>query len=86
MYSTFSDMIQAVFGFYLSLPIQTFGLFVAVAFLIASFILSKELKWKEKLGLLHPTREKNGMINTAYFIKIVVCKATLDWFYGTLHS
>ena len=33
--------------------INSFGFFVAIAFLIAAFVLAKELKRKERIGLLH---------------------------------
>lgn len=36
----------------------TFGTLVALAFLSAAFVLSKELKRKEKLGLIHPKKRK----------------------------
>jgi len=38
--------------------VQTFGFFVAIAYLTASYILSKELHRKEKQGLMHPFIEK----------------------------
>ena len=37
--------------------LNTFGLFVAIAFLVAAVVLSAELKRKEKLGLLLPREE-----------------------------
>lgn len=42
--------------------IKTFGLFVAIAFIIASSVLVSELKRKEKNGLLHPEKQidRNG--------------------------
>lgn len=52
MYPTISDFILDVFGIYIPLPIQTFGFFVALAFLSGSWIISKELKRKEKEGIL----------------------------------
>src|SRR6478672_11136835 len=36
----------------------TFGFLVALAFLSAAFILSKELKRKEKIGLIHSRKRK----------------------------
>jgi phosphatidylglycerol---prolipoprotein diacylglyceryl transferase len=36
---------------------NTFGLFVALAFIVAAIVLSAELKRREKLGLLHPSGE-----------------------------
>ncbi len=37
--------------------LNTFGLFVAIAFIVAAVVLSSELKRKEKLGLLMPREE-----------------------------
>jgi phosphatidylglycerol---prolipoprotein diacylglyceryl transferase len=37
--------------------LNTFGLFVAVAFMVAAVVLSSELKRREKLGLLSPSEE-----------------------------
>ena len=37
--------------------LNTFGLFVAIAFIVAAVVLSSELKRKEKLGLLLPREE-----------------------------
>jgi phosphatidylglycerol:prolipoprotein diacylglycerol transferase len=37
--------------------LNTFGLFVAIAFIVAAVVLSSELKRKEKLGLLQPREE-----------------------------
>ena len=58
MYPTISDLIHDLFGIYIPLPIQSFGFFVAIAFLLASWLLTKELKRKEEEGLLVPTTRK----------------------------
>ena len=44
MYPTISHFIEDLFRVFIPLPIQTFGFFVALAFLIASWTLSLELK------------------------------------------
>jgi phosphatidylglycerol:prolipoprotein diacylglycerol transferase len=59
MYPTLSDFIKDICGYSIPLPIQTFGLFAALAFLAATQILVLELKRKEKEGLLHPVITKN---------------------------
>ena len=58
MYPTISHLIYDLFGVNIPLPIQTFGFFVAIAFIIGSLILSKELKRKEIEGSLSPINKK----------------------------
>ncbi|MBU1011509.1 MAG: prolipoprotein diacylglyceryl transferase [Bacteroidetes bacterium] len=48
MYPKISDFINDVFGTNINLPIQSYGFFVALAFLVATLILYYELKRKEK--------------------------------------
>lgn len=56
MYPTISHLIYDTFGIYIPLPIQTFGFWVAIAFVFASWTLSLELKRKESLGLMKSTK------------------------------
>ncbi len=58
MYPTISDLLRDLFGINIPLPIQTFGFFVALAFLGAAWTLVLELKRKENDGLLHPIKIK----------------------------
>ena len=62
MYPTISHLIYDLFGVNIPLPIQTFGFWVAIAFLAASWIISKELKRKESEGFLSTViiKEKIG--------------------------
>ena len=52
MYPNFSYLLNDLLGVYIPLPIQTFGFFVALAFIFSSWTLALELKRKEKIGLI----------------------------------
>ena len=58
MYPTISHLIYDLFGIYIPLPIQTFGFWVAIAFLSAYYVISKELERKEEEGLLQAVKVK----------------------------
>lgn len=57
MYPRFSDLINDIFGTNILLPVQTYGFFVAMAFLAAGTILYLELKRKEKAGQIRPQKK-----------------------------
>ena len=58
MYPTISDLLKDLLGINIPLPIQSFGFFVAISFLLAAYTLTLELKRKENLGLLKPVLKK----------------------------
>jgi len=58
MYPTLSDLIFDLTGISIPLPIQSFGLILALSFFLCAYTLSIELKRKEKLGLLRPASKK----------------------------
>jgi prolipoprotein diacylglyceryl transferase len=60
MYPTISHLIKDLTGFWIPLHIQTFGFFVAMAFLLAAYVLKRELRRKEKEGLIHSVFNKKG--------------------------
>ena len=68
MYPRLSDMINDLLGTSIRLPIQTYGFFVALAFVVGAFILYLELKRKEKQGILSPVNKSitKGTIMKVY--------------------
>jgi phosphatidylglycerol---prolipoprotein diacylglyceryl transferase len=55
MYPTITDLLKDLLGINIPLPIQSFGFFVAVAFLVAAWLWSKEITRKEADGLMLPS-------------------------------
>lgn len=72
MYPTLSDLLHDLFRFDIPLPVQTFGLFVAFAFLTASFILTKELKRKQTAGLLSSVKETLRVDRPYDFVNVAI--------------
>ena len=58
MYPTISDFLREVLGLNIPLPIQSYGFFVATAFLIGIWIVVKEMKRKEAEGIFHVITKK----------------------------
>lgn len=57
MFPTVSHFIEYAFGVQIPLPLNTFGLLVALAFVAGYWAFSEELKRKEALGILHPVKK-----------------------------
>ena len=58
MYPTISYLLEDLLGIKIPLPIQTFGFFVALSFIVGSYFISKEFKRKEKEGLISKIKQK----------------------------
>jgi phosphatidylglycerol:prolipoprotein diacylglycerol transferase len=58
LYPTISDLLKDLFGIHLALPIQSFGFFVAISFLLAAYTLTLEFRRKEGQGLIKPVTRK----------------------------
>lgn len=56
MFPTVSHFLKYLFGIDVPLPFNTFGVFVALAFLAAYWAFVQELKRKEALGILKPVK------------------------------
>jgi len=63
VYPTLTDLLKDLFGIYIPLPVQTFGLLLGISFGFAAYTLFLELKRKENAGLLPdvPTKETIGL-------------------------
>ncbi|MDA3943004.1 MAG: prolipoprotein diacylglyceryl transferase [Bacteroidetes bacterium] len=57
MYPRISDFINDVFSTSFEWPIQSYGFFLTLAFLLAALVLRSELKRKENEGLIHPVKK-----------------------------
>ena len=81
MYPTISHLLFDLFGINIPLPIQTFGFWVAVAFIFASWIISNELKRKEKEGFLSSTKV-NEIIGESLTTSEIISSLLTGFFIG----
>ncbi len=72
MYPRLSDLINDLFGTNITLPIQSYGFFLAMAFLTAALILRNELDRKEKLGVIKSTIRKTTVGKPASIIELLM--------------
>lgn len=80
-YATISDLIFGLTGLRIPLPIFSFGFFVATAFLVAAWLLARELKRKEKQGLL-TFREEEVIVGKAPQPLDIALNALIGFLFG----
>ena len=71
MYPRISDFINDMFGTDINLPIQSYGFFLALAFLTAALLLGHELARKEKEGLIMPSIKKTLIGKPASILELI---------------
>ena len=72
MYPTISHLIEDLIGIYIPLPIQTFGFWVAIAFMAAAYVIKLELERKEKIGLISSTKINQIVGNKLSYTEIII--------------
>lgn len=70
MFPTVSHFLEYLFGVNIPLPFNTFGVFVALAFVAGYWAMSKELQRKEALSLIFPIKKKTVIGEPASVMEI----------------
>ena len=88
MFPKLSDLINYLFGSQIDLPVQTYGFFLALAFLVGGIVLRIELKRKEKEGLLQlrsRTIHSNKPVSLFEIIPGIILSSVIGWkFFGII--
>lgn len=71
MFPTVSHFLEYLFGIQVPLPFNTFGVFVALAFIAGYWAFTQEFKRKEALGILHPIKKTMTIGKPATTIELV---------------
>lgn len=71
MFPTVSHFLEYLFGIQVPLPFNTFGVFVALAFIAGYWAFTQEFKRKEALGILRPIKKTMTIGKPATTIELV---------------
>ena len=80
MYPNISYLLNDLLCVYIPLPIQTFGFFVALAFIFSSWTLALELKRKEKIGLIKAVKRPK-VVGQKMLLQLISA-ATIGFIFG----
>jgi phosphatidylglycerol:prolipoprotein diacylglycerol transferase len=94
MFPTLADLFEYLFHIRLPLPIQTFGFFVALAFLLPYYVFRSEFKRKEADGLIHAFKQTewigvpvsplelfvNGLLGFVFGFKVIAAVSSYKIF------
>ena len=76
MYPTISDLLRDLTGINIPLPIQSFGFFVALSFVLGAWAMSSDLKRKEEEGLLKSIQKSVLKGAPANFTELLITAIT----------
>ncbi|HTN19649.1 MAG TPA: prolipoprotein diacylglyceryl transferase family protein [Pelobium sp.] len=72
MFPTLSSLTEYLFGFGFNFPIQTFGFFVALAFIFSYIIFQSEFTRKEKEGWIKPILKTTVTLKYALYLELLL--------------
>jgi phosphatidylglycerol:prolipoprotein diacylglycerol transferase len=81
MFATLSDLIYYLFGIHVPLPIQTFGFFMALAFVLPYYVFTSEFKRKEAEGVISAFTEEEWQGQPASITEIAI-NGLLGYLFG----
>jgi phosphatidylglycerol---prolipoprotein diacylglyceryl transferase len=81
MYPRICDLINDLFGTDLNLPVQTYGFFMALAFIFGGWVIFTELKRKENESIIFP-REKKRIKGKPASIQLLAINAAIAFVIG----
>tara|TARA_Y100000589_G_scaffold332150_1_gene389727 strand:+ start:12518 stop:13675 length:1158 start_codon:yes stop_codon:yes gene_type:complete len=70
-FPTISHLIESIIGIYIPLPIQTFGFFIVLAFIIGHYYINKEFKRMEKMNIFNPIKIESSKSKTTLIIDYI---------------